>query len=105
MGVYINLEGSNSTGRKLGWCVANGNLITKPTEEDFDKLPKESMFVAVVDNVAYIALWVAYDKEEFLEMIDPREDREMTWFKIPVEKIKLVSNLNDYLPGGAVYEE
>ncbi len=82
MGLYIEVE------NKLLWCINNGIFLHQGIDEpkiEYDET--DSFVVCLVDNGAFYAVGVAYDKRELAVFKKP-DGREKHWFLVDKELIK-----------------
>ena len=79
---------------KRGWITQYGQPYLGVT---FEATPKDKLPVAFLDNGLFVALAVAFDKQEFQRLVQGRDDA--IWFKVSKEEIRKV------VPGGEKLKE
>lgn len=88
MGCYVNPP----CGQKEVFLTKEGNGVTDPAWP----APEGEMYVCLVDNGPFAAAGIAFCESEF-NMFMRDDGRIKFWFSVPVEKLKSVSNLLDYV--------
>lgn len=95
MGAYVNLKDGNSIEDKFKWLEENGVEVKR--EIIFEEIDNErEMYVCAVSNGYFIAVAIAYSKQE-LEVFKQEDGRKKYWFIVPIEKLKEVSDVEEYL--------
>jgi len=98
MGCYINPK----IGTKEEWINTHGELISNVEFfVSYDFKNKRHLPVVLIDNGAYTAAGILYNKVEFIRfmssVLDWEDTRPFILLIAPVEKLKEVSDLSDYI--------
>ena len=97
MGLYLNGM-TKSSETNMIWFSVNGNEWN--AEWDFEKCPEGEYICVAVDNGAFIAFGVAYDKREYEVFRNPDDKRRKYWRTLPLKVIKeYAPNWADYIRG------
>lgn len=97
MGCYVNPKNES----KETWLEKNGTPMPITYDTTFahycegDCLP-----VILVDNGFFTAAGVAYDEREFTDFTSPMDPRPKKGYKVKIEDLKTVSDIENYLNGG-----
>ena len=95
MGLYIKPV----KGTKEDWLVLNAKSVNRTI--DYDLLPKDHLFIVLLDNGLFTAAGVAYSKREYEDFMHPADLRPKTVWIAPISKIKEVCpDIEDWVKGG-----
>jgi len=86
MGLYIEPEIN-----KLMWCERHGIRLTNVDKEFYNNTPEGYILVCLVDNGAFHAGLVAFNRQEFNYVLDNPDNRPKTWYLIQKRDVKSVS--------------
>ena len=92
MGCYVNPKDEN----KEAWLNVHGTVLS--INSPFESYCKDNCLpVILVDNGLFTAAGVAYNEEEFKEFTSPMDFRPKRGYKVKIEDLKKVSDIEDYL--------
>ncbi len=92
MGCYVEAKD------KREWLLENCEGYYDEQFPDYSQLnTKKSLPVMLVDNGAFLAAGIAFDKKEYERFTLPEDDRHRECFIVSIEKLKKVSDLEVYL--------
>jgi hypothetical protein len=100
MGCYVNPRDGSS---KKAWLLAHGRRVGYLSAGGEYEIPGWVIFevghlpVVLVDSGPFTAAGVCYCEEEYREFTDPDADREREIYSVPVESLRGVSDVDDYL--------
>ena len=82
MGLYVEPNGD-----KKKWCERFVEIKVGGNTH-FNEFPKDCLPVCCVDNIAFYAVAVGYDKQEFDYFRDTPDDRDKSWHLVPKTILK-----------------
>jgi hypothetical protein len=93
MGIYLNPPENGANPHKDRWLalkVAAGEAVPCDVATFRNHVPGQDgkYGIVFVDNGAFDAIGVAFDRGEALAFTDPRDTRELGYFLVPEDKIK-----------------
>lgn len=92
MGCYVNPKDES----KEDWLNVHGTVL--PINASYETYCKDDCLpVILVDNGMFTAAGVAYDEREFQDFTSPMDLRPKRGYKVKVEDLKKVSDIEDYL--------
>lgn len=95
MGCYVNPK--NET--KEAWLEKNATVIYKTgTFPSWGVIfSSKELPVILIDNGTFTAAGIAYDEREYADFTDPNDPRPRQIYKVPIDKLKEVSDILNYL--------
>ncbi len=87
MGAYVNPR----TGNKLSWLLDHGEptRLTK-AQELIENTPTDCLAICLIDNGAFQALGIGFDKREIADFAIP-DGRMKLWYFAPIVELHKVS--------------
>ena len=97
MGCYVNPKNES----KEVWLEKHGTVMPINIDTSYnDYCEDECLPVILVDNGMFTAAGVAYDEREFQDFTSPMDLRPKRGYKVKIEDLKKVSDIEDYLRRG-----
>lgn len=97
MGCYVNPKNES----KEVWLEKHGTVIPISIDAPYnDYCEDECLPVILVDNGLFTAAGVAFDEREFKDFSNPTDLRPKKGYKVKIEDLKTVSDIENYLNGG-----
>lgn len=97
MGCYVNPKNES----KEAWLEKHGTAMPINIDTSYNDYCKdECLPVILVDNGMFTAAGVAYDEREFQDFTSPMDLRPKRGYKVKIEDLKKVSDIEDYLSRG-----
>lgn len=88
MGCYINPNGRS----KEEWL----SVFAMPVDGPDVEIEKTEVLICWLDNGAFTAAGVAFDKKEKEDFVNGYDGRKYQWFKAPIEEVRKVSPYDIY---------
>lgn len=96
IGCYVNPKNES----KEAWLEKHGTVIPISIDAPYnDYCEDECLPVILVDNGLFTAAGVAFDEREFKDFNNPTDPRPKKGYKVKIEDLKTVSDIENYLNG------